>query len=323
MHQGSTPTGQPKSHHLTRRGFLGATLAAAGLGVAVYSGTHARHEFEITRLTIPIRDLPDGFQNFRIVQISDIHLEEFTEPYFLEQMVAQVNAMAPDLVLVTGDFVSRGPLSLAASWRAAGLAAEILSTLKAPQRFGILGNHDVNVGADHVIPPLEAHGTPILVDSYFPLERGRDVIWLCGANDAGTRTPDLNFAIPPNPRAPVIFMCHEPDYVETVIQHPRFPLIDLMLSGHSHGGQIRLPILGPLILPPMGQKYVEGMFRFDHLQLYVNRGIGTVGLPFRLNCPAELTHFTLVRAPESALAPAPPTARWPRASSSRARLPRS
>jgi hypothetical protein len=90
-------------------------------------------------------------------------------------------------------------------------------------------------------------------------------------------------------------MCHEPDYVETVVQHPRFPLIDLMLSGHSHGGQIRLPILGPLILPPMGQKYVEGMFHFDHMQLYVNRGIGTVGLPFRLNCPAELTHFTLVQ----------------------------
>ena len=158
MHRGSTPKGQPGSHHLTRRGFLGATLAAAGLGVAVYSGTHARHEFEITRLTIPIRDLPDGFENFRIVQISDIHLEEFTEPYFLEQMVALTNAMAPDLVLVTGDFVSRGPLSLSASWRAAGLAAEILSTLKAPQRFGILGNHDVNVGADHVIPPLEEIG---------------------------------------------------------------------------------------------------------------------------------------------------------------------
>jgi hypothetical protein len=91
-------------------------------------------------------------------------------------------------------------------------------------------------------------------------------------------------------------MCHEPDYVEQVVLHPRFPLIDLMLSGHSHGGQIRLPFIGPLILPPMGQKYVEGLFHFGHMQLYVNRGIGTVGLPFRLNCPAELTHITLVRA---------------------------
>jgi hypothetical protein len=296
MHRGSPPTNPSESHHVTRRSFLGYAAAAAGLGLATYSGTHARHEFEITHSTLPIRNLPDAFQGFRIVQMSDIHLEEYTEPSFLERMVAQVNALAPDLVLITGDFVSRGPLSLQVSWRAAGVAAEVLSTLKAPQRFGVLGNHDVNVGAEHVIRPLEAHGTPILVDSYTPIERGGDVFWLCGANDAGTRTPDLNFAIPANPRAPVLFMCHEPDYADRVIQHPRFPVIDLMLSGHSHGGQIRLPYIGPLILPSMGQKYVEGLFHFDHMQLYVNRGIGTVGIPFRLNCPAELTHITLVRA---------------------------
>jgi uncharacterized protein len=296
MHRGSTPSHPPELHHLTRRSFLGAATAVLGLGLATYAGTHGRHEFEITRLTLPIRNLPDGFQNFRIVQMSDIHLEEYTEPSFLEKMVAEVNALEPDLVLITGDFVSLGPLSLRRSWRAAGVAAEVLSTLKAPQRFGILGNHDVNVGADHVIRPLEAHGTPILVDSYFPLERGRDILWLCGANDAGTRTPDLNFAIPARPNAPVIFMCHEPDYVENVVLHHRFPLIDIMLSGHTHGGQIRIPYIGPLILPSMGQKYVEGLFHFDHMQMYVNRGIGAVGLPFRLNCPAELTHFTLVRA---------------------------
>jgi predicted MPP superfamily phosphohydrolase len=280
---------------MTRRTFL-ASAALAGLGLATYAGTYARHEFEITRLNLPIRNLPDAFQGFRIVQMSDIHLEEYTETSFLERMVAQVNELDPDLVLITGDFVSRGPGPLSVAWKAAGVGAEILSTLKAPQRFGILGNHDVNVGAEHVVGPLEAHGTPILVDSYTPLERGKDVIWLCGADDAGTRRPDLNFAIPATPNAPVLFMCHEPDYVDKVVLHPRFPLIDLMLSGHTHGGQIRLPYIGPLILPPMGQQYIEGLFQFEHLQLYVNRGIGTVGLPFRLNCPAELTHFTLARA---------------------------
>jgi predicted MPP superfamily phosphohydrolase len=295
MPRGSRPIPYPEMPSVTRRSFL-AAAAAAGLGVATYAGTHARHEYEITHRTIPIRNLPDAFLGFRIVQMSDIHLEEYTEAFFLERMVAQVNALAPDLVLITGDFVSRGPLATSVAWKAAGLGAEILSTLKAPQRFGILGNHDVNVGADHVIAPLEAHGTPILVDSYTPIERGRDVLWICGSDDAGTRTPDLNFAIPAAPLAPVLFMCHEPDYVDKVVQHPRFPLIDLMLAGHSHGGQIRLPIVGPLILPPMGQKYVEGLFHFGHMQLYVNRGIGTVGLPLRLNCPAELTHITLTRA---------------------------
>ena len=278
---------------VTRRGFL---LGAAGTGLALYSGTHGRHEFEIIHRTFAIRNLPDAFVNFRIVQISDIHLEEYTEAWFLEKMVAEVNALAPDLVLLTGDFVSRGPQAETVAWNAAGVCAEILSGLKAPQRFAILGNHDVAVDARRVIQPLEAHGTPVLVDSFYPLERNGDRIFLAGSNSAGTTKPNLNLSVPANPRAPVILMVHEPDYADCVVQHPRFPLVDLMLSGHSHGGQIRLPLLGPLVLPPMGKKYIAGHYQFDHMQLYVNRGIGTVGLPFRLNCPAELTHITLQRA---------------------------
>jgi predicted MPP superfamily phosphohydrolase len=90
-------------------------------------------------------------------------------------------------------------------------------------------------------------------------------------------------------------MVHEPDYADTVRQHPRFPMIDVMLSGHTHGGQVRLPLAGPMVLPPMGRKYVEGAFQIGHMQLYVNRGLGTVGLPMRLNCPPEITHITLIR----------------------------
>jgi len=280
---------------ITRRRFL-ATATAAGAGVALYSGTHGRHEFEIVRRTIPIRNLPDALLGFRIVQISDIHLVEYTEAWFLEKMVAEVNALAPDLVLLTGDFVSADPLSFSVAWRAAGICAEILSTLKAPQRFAVLGNHDVAVGPEHVIEPLRAHGTPVLVDQFFPIERGSDRLWLAGSHDADSRLPNLNRSVPDDPRAPVVLMVHEPDFADYVVKHPRFPLIDLMLSGHSHGGQVRLPFLGPLILPPLGQKYYEGLYHFDHMQLYVNRGIGTTGLPFRLNCPPELTHITLTRA---------------------------
>jgi len=280
---------------ITRRRFL-AAAAAAGTTVALYSGTHARHEFEVVRRTIAIRNLPDAFLGFRIVQISDIHLEEYTEAWFLEKMVGEINALAPDLVLITGDFVSRGPRDFSVAWKAAGLCSEILSTLKAPQRFAVLGNHDVAVEADRVIQPLEAHGTPVLVDRFFPIERGSDRFWLAGSNDADTIFPELNHSVPDDPRAPVVLMVHEPDFADYVVQHPRFPLIDLMLSGHSHGGQVRLPVLGPLILPPMGRKYVEGLYRFGHMQLYVNRGLGTVGLPFRLNCPPEITHITLSRA---------------------------
>jgi predicted MPP superfamily phosphohydrolase len=180
---------------LTRRAFM-AGAAATGIGIAAFSATRGRHEFSVVERTFAIRNLPDAFQNFRFVQISDLHLAEYTETWFLEKMVAQVNALKPELVLITGDFISHGPLPYPYAWRAAGVCAEILSTLQAPQRFGILGNHDVIVGAGHVIDPLRAHGIPVLVDSYFPLERGGDHLWLCGTDDAGINHPDLNLAIP-------------------------------------------------------------------------------------------------------------------------------
>ena len=284
-----------ESKLITRRNFIIGS-SAAGLGLATYAGTHGRHQIEMVKRTIPIRNLPDAFQGFRIAQISDIHLEEYTEAFYLEEFVRRINALKPDLVLLTGDFISAGPRAFSFAHKAAGVCAEILEGLTCPQRYAILGNHDVTVGPEHVIQPLQAHGTPVLVDSYVPIERGKDHIWLSGACDPGTSTCYLDMAIPPMPNAPVIFMAHEPDFVDTVVQHPRFPLIDLMLSGHTHGGQVRLPFLGPLILPTMGKKYVEGIFHFDHMQLYVNRGVGTVGLPFRFNCPSELTELTLVRA---------------------------
>jgi predicted MPP superfamily phosphohydrolase len=280
---------------LTRRSFL-AAAAVSGLGLAAYSSTRGRHEFEIVRRSFAIRNLPDAFVGFRLVQISDIHLKEFTETWFLEEIVRQINALQPELVLLTGDFVTRKPRALPTAWRAAGICAEILTGLQAPQRFAILGNHDAGVGAAHVTDPLQAHGTPFLIDSFVPIERGPDRLWLCGSNDASLSHPDLARAIPADPRAPVLFLCHEPDYADKVVLHPRYPLVDLMLSGHSHGGQIRLPLVGPLTLPPMGLKYPEGHYQLGHMQLYVNRGIGTVGLPVRLNCPAEITHITLVRA---------------------------
>ena len=292
-------TFRPQARHsgkMTRREFI-AGAAVAGIGLAAYAGTHGRHQVEVLHRTFEIPNLPDAFENFRFVQISDIHLKEYTEAWFLEEIVRRVNQLNPELVVVTGDFISYGPLPLSYSWRAAGLCAEILSGLKASQRFGILGNHDVSVGSDHVISPLEAHGLPVLVDRYVPLERGSDRIWLCGTNDARESKPDLARAIPASTGgSPVILLCHEPDYVDTIRHHPRFSSINLMLSGHTHGGQVRLPFVGPLILPKMGRKYVEGAFQFEQMHLYVNRGLGAVEVPFRLNCPPEITEITLVRS---------------------------
>lgn len=281
-----------QQQRLTRRHFLvGSGATAAGL--ALYSGEIARHEIDIVHRTISIDNLPTAFHGFTIAQLSDIHLVEYTEPSFLERVVRHTNALNPDLVLLTGDFVTRGVLSSFDARSSAYRCAEILTTLTAPQRYAILGNHDVTLSAPLVIEALTTHNTPVLINQNLPIDLKGDRLWLAGVADPATSLPDLNLAVPSTPKSPVILMAHEPDYADVVTKHPRGPLVDLMLSGHSHGGQIRLPFLGALVLPPMGEKYVEGHFRLNRMQLYVNRGIGTVGVPFRLNCPPEITLLTL------------------------------
>jgi predicted MPP superfamily phosphohydrolase len=277
---------------ITRRKFIIAGGAAAA-GLALYSGEIARHEIDIVLRTFNIHNLPTPFHGFRIAQLSDIHLDEFTEPFFLERIVSKVNALAPDLVLLTGDFITHGSLTFVAGGHAIHRCAEILTTLTAPHRYAVLGNHDVAFNAKAVSRALATYGTPVLINQHVPIERNGARLWLSGLDDPGTSNPDLDLAVPAKPDGPVLLMAHEPDFADDVIAHPRGPLVDLMLAGHSHGGQIRLPLLGAMILPPMGRKYPEGFYQLNRMQLYVNRGIGTVGLPFRLNCPPEITLITL------------------------------
>lgn len=278
----------------TRRTFLlgsGAALAAGAVGI--YSSEFARHEISITTQTLPIRRLPEAFHGLRVVQISDIHFDEYTEPSFVRRIVQQVNALNPDLLLLTGDFVSYGPLPLSFGAAAAFRCAAILRELTCPLRFACMGNHDTAVGVPIIIEALAQARIATLFNNYLPIERFGQRIWLSGVADPASSHPDLYYAIPPNPDGPVILLSHAPDYADTVVFHPRGHIVDLMLSGHSHGGQVRLPLIGPLVLPPGGKKYVRGLFRLGRMQLYVNQGIGSVGLPFRLNCPPEITLFTL------------------------------
>ena len=277
---------------ISRRHLLIGTAAAAA-GLALYSGEIARHEIEITTHTVSLAHLHDAFRGFRIVQISDLHLDEYTEPFFLERIVRHVNSLSPDLVLLTGDFVTRGAFTFVDINHAVNRCAEICSQIACPERFAVLGNHDVQVGSALVIDALNANRIPVLVNQHIPIERNGGRLWICGVDDPFVSIPHLDLAIPPTPDGPVILMAHEPDYADKVIHHPRGGLVDLMLSGHTHGGQIQAPFLGPLVLPPGGKNYAEGFFTLQQMQLYVNRGIGTVGLPFRLNCPPEITVFTL------------------------------
>lgn len=292
---GKMTSDTPGTQGLTRRTFLvGSGAMLAGLGL--YSSLIARHEISVLSRRILIKNLPTAFVGHRIVQLSDFHLEEFTEPFFLERVVEHVNRLSPDTVLLTGDFITRGSLNFLFERHAAIRCAEILATIHCPQKFAVLGNHDVAVNAPMVTAALRAQGIPVLRNRYETLTERGDSLHIAGTADPGTDRPDLNTAVPTEPKGPVLLMSHAPDYADFVLTHPRGSSVDLMLSGHSHGGQVRLPLVGPLVLPPLGRKYVEGLFRFDSMQLYVNRGLGTVGIPVRLNCPPEITLISLERS---------------------------
>jgi uncharacterized protein len=277
----------------TRRNFLGLAAGSAA-ALAFYAGEIARHELEIVYLRITLPRLPDAFAGLKIVQISDIHFQEYTEAAFLDAIVRDVNAAAPDLVVLTGDFVSAKPLPRHFSIGLGYHCAEHLSRLTCPLRYAILGNHDCLVGSHAVTDALHTQGIPVLANSFVPLERNGQRIWLAGIKDVLEDKPNLDAALPAGrpEQEPVILLAHEPDFADYAVGRQ----IDLVLSGHTHGGQILLPLLPPLLLPDMGTKYVHGLFRMrDGMQLYVNRGIGAVTLPFRFRCQPEITVITLAK----------------------------
>ncbi len=249
---------------------------------------------ELVEQTIRLPRLPGAFHGLRIAQISDIHYDEYTEPYFVREVVRHINALAPDVVVLTGDFVSFGPLPVRIAARLSYPCADILQGITCPHRFASLGNHDALVNWEAVVDALKIHGIPTLLNSYLPFERDGSRLWFAGLRSSESDYPNLDTAVPHQaiPNEPVILLAHEPDYIKHVIEHGG---VDLMLSGHTHGGQVRLPIIGTprSMLPPGGKKYVHGHFNVGPLQLYVNRGIGTVEVPVRFRCPPELTLLTL------------------------------
>ncbi len=281
---------------LSRRGFFKAGLCGAA-GLALYAGEIERHWIEVTEHEVHLRGLPADFDGMRIAQLSDIHMDDYTEPFFLRHVVDRLNRIKPDAVFMTGDFVTSGIWSKRFSRDAAWQCAGILSGLECKALYAALGNHDFNVGAKEVSTALATNGIAVLRNACMPIERAGARIWVAGIEDPLEGHPNPDLAIPASirsqPDEPVVLLCHAPDYADRMLAMPVGQAVDLMLSGHTHGGQVRLPLLGAMVLPPLGRKYVEGWFQLGHLQLYVNRGLGTIELPFRFDCPPEITLFTL------------------------------
>lgn len=279
---------------MTRRRFLKTGLLAVA-GIAVYAGEVERHWLDVTHSTVELEHLPAAFDGMRIVQLSDLHLDEYTEPSFLREVVRKVNELKPDAVMLTGDYVSCLPRSYAFARGAAWSCAEILDGLACRRRFGVLGNHDCAVGPRTVTAALTAHGVEMLNDRAVALEESGQRLWIAGMVDPGSVHPHPELAVPAAllHEETALLLCHSPDYADQFCRLPQSRAVGLMLSGHTHGGQVVLPLVGPLALPNLGKKYVHGLFRIGAMQLYVNRGVGAVGLPFRFNCPPEIAELTL------------------------------
>jgi len=288
-----------KGTRISRRTLLQSGVVGAA-ALALYASEVERHWIEVVHTEIRLSGLPEAFHGLRVAQLSDIHMDEYTEEFFLRDAVARINQLQPDVVLLTGDFVSGLPRGVKFATGAAWRCANLLTGLHCTRRYAVLGNHDMAVGAQAVIEALTANGITMLENAKVPLERDGARLWLAGVEDPLVGRPDPDLAVPASIRnvagEPVILLCHAPDYVDFMLRYAGGRAVDFVLSGHTHGGQVRLPIIGAMQLPMLGKKYVEGHFQFGKLQLYVNRGLGTVGIPFRFDCPPEITLHTLLPA---------------------------
>src|SRR5690606_73782 len=157
--------------------------------------------------------------------------------------------------------------------------------------WGVMGNHDLANLRGRVMPPLEDEGISLLANQAVAVETDRGPLWIVGVDEAILGSPDLDAAFKDVPvDAAAICLWHEPDLAEKAAPYGPF----LQLSGHTHGGQVRLPIIGPLAAPNMGRKYVQGRFQIEDMELYVSRGLGVYRPPVRFNCSPELTIIRLL-----------------------------
>lgn len=258
-------------------GMAGGTLGLAG----IYSCT-------INRQDVVMSGLAPAFEGFRIALLSDIHHSPWIPASYIREVVDLTNSLRPNLIALTGDFVDNGK-----EW-VSGCMRE-LSRLRAPSGvFAVLGNHDHHQRSAPVVRQgLHQAGIGDLTNVGHSLHRGGESLRIGGTGDYWREKQILDHVVA-GVRKPqsIVLLQHNPDYVEKITDDR----IGLVLSGHTHGGQCSLPIVGPPILPSRyGQKYAAGLCQGPQTQVFVTRGVGTTFPPIRYGCPPEVALLTLCR----------------------------
>jgi uncharacterized protein len=277
---------------MTRREFLtiagttaiGATLTG-GLTAAGYATVFEPNRLKVSHTQVRLRSLPPGMDGLRIVLMSDFHLFPFTSADLIRTAIEQAGTLRPDLALFAGDFVYS---EVDAAFELSPILAKLNPKLGS---FAVLGNHDHKKGAAVVENALRRSGIEVLNNHGITLSAGASCLYLAGIDSMAAGTPNVHAAFAAHRgKMPTLVLAHEPDSID---YYSQYAPIDLQLSGHSHGGQIRLPGLGPVILPLWGRRYPRGLYQVNNSQLFTSQGIGMVDLPVRINCPPEIAEITL------------------------------
>ena len=248
----------------------------------------------VNRIDMPVRGLPESLSGLKIAQLSDFHHGPHIPPGYLEEAIARTAAEKPDLIALTGDFIDRGPDHVRA-------AAKLFRHLKAPLGvFGVLGNHDFSVhtarGARRhpelhrtVADSLGAEGVEMLRNRSVRVGKGGGELLVAGVDDLWSGESDLDAAFDSASReTPRVLLAHNPQSVDQLGAHRA----DLILSGHTHGGQINWPGVGPLFLGKSARRWAAGLYQLEDTRLYVNTGVG-FGWRLRFGVRPELALFTL------------------------------
>lgn len=286
----SLKPGTGGSSRITRRQFLArgaATVIGAGLLTGGYAWLGEPNWIDVTSLELGFKDLPSAFAGTKVVHFSDTHLGFNKDARDLARLAEYIKRAEPDLICFTGDIVDSDPEDLIES-------VPVLAGLTAPLgKFAILGNHDYK-NTKMITELLQSAGFQVLRNASYLIKQGGAVMAVTGLDDLLHGKPDPEKALKGVPEGTfTLLLMHEPDYADTAQTYP----FNLQLSGHSHGGQIRFPIIGAPFTPYGSLKYINGLHYTDSkaMPVYVNRGFGETYMPFRLLCRPELTVLTLRR----------------------------
>ncbi len=268
---------------MRRLALFSASIAAL---LAFYATRIEPHNVRVRYVPVKLPRLGRAFHRYTIAHISDIHMGAWMTEARLQAVVELINAIRPDLIVITGDFVNRYTDDAATS------LVEPLSTLYAPDgKFAVLGNHDYCYTPRRVRAVLDQAGIIELNNRVHTLKRGADTLHLAGVDDVVEYQDRLDAVLEALPAAgAAILLAHEPDFADISAATGRF---DLQLSGHSHGGQVRLPLIGAPVLPSFGQRYPAGLYQVGTMQQYTTRGLGMISPFIRFNAPPEISILML------------------------------